>query len=454
MSLFFAGSSCKKFLKVDPPSSQVTTEVVFQDDLTATAAMTGIYNSFMTQANPFINGAPGSITALTGLSADELHHHDLNPAYMQVEENALTADNDAILKIWQSMYNCLYQANSVIEGLQSSTSLTRPVKKQLMGEALFVRAYVNFYLVNLFGDIPLSLNTDYTANAVLPRTSTTIVYASIVDDLRLAQDSLIDAYPSAGKVRPNKMTATALLSRVYLYTKEWAKAETEATKLLTSSSYKLEINLNRVFLAHTTSNTNTEAIWQLMPLTPNTANYNTYEGYYFALTAGGLYNKLRSDFITAFEPNDQRRVNWIGTVNSVYFPNKYKVRQNATITEYKMMFRLGEQFLIRAEARANQNKLTGPNSAASDIDSIRIRAGLPVTTATDQPSLLAAIEQERRVELFTEDGQRWFDLKRWNRATAVLSSIKTGWTSNDMLYPLPEIELNRNPYLRPQNTGY
>lgn len=440
-------------MEVDPPVSQVTNAVVFQDDLTATAALTGIYNSFMNQSS-FISGAPRSITALTGLSADELHHYDVNPPYIQFEDNALTADNDPVLKIWQSMYSCLYQSNAVIEGLQSSPGLTRSIKKQLMGEALFARAYINFYLVNLFGDIPLSLSTDYADNAVLTRTSTTAVYASIVADLRSAQDSLADAYPSAGKVRPNRMTATALLSRVYLYTGEWAKAETEATKLITSPLYKLEKNLGRVFLAHTTSAINTEAIWQLLPLTPNTSGYNTYEGYYFALTAGGLYNKLRSDFINAFEANDQRKTNWIGTINGLYFPNKYKVRQNTTITEYKMMFRLGEQFLIRAEARAQQDKFIGADGAASDIDSIRMRAGLPATTATDKPTLMAAIEQERKVELFTEDGQRWFDLKRWNRATAVLSLIKPGWSTNDMLWPLPEAELNRNPYLRPQNDGY
>ena len=76
------------------------------------------------------------------------------------------------------------------------------------------------------------------------------------------------------------------------------------------------------------------------------------------------------------------------------------------------MLRLGEQYLIRAEARLKQGNLVG---AKDDIDIIRERAGLAPTNANDEPSLMAAIVKERRVELFTELGQRWFDLKRTNK---------------------------------------
>ena len=120
-----------------------------------------------------------------------------------------------------------------------------------------------------------------------------------------------------------------------------------------------------------------------------------------------------------------------------------------------MVFRLGEQYLIRAEARAQQNNLAG---AISDIDMIRSRAGLPLINDTEpginKDNLLLAIEHERQIELFSEWGHRWLDLKRTGRAGAVLGPIKADWSSDDELYPIPQSERDKNPFLGEQNPGY
>ena len=114
------------------------------------------------------------------------------------------------------------------------------------------------------------------------------------------------------------------------------------------------------------------------------------------------------------------------------------------------MFRLAEQYLIRSEARAQQNNLSG---AASDLNTIRARAGLGVTPAATQADLLLAIEKERWVELFTEMSDRWFNLKRTGRIDAVLSLTKPQWQSFQALYPIPTTEITANPKLL-QNPGY
>jgi hypothetical protein len=67
---------------------------------------------------------------------------------------------------------------------------------------------------------------------------------------------------------------------------------------------------------------------------------------------------------------------------------------------------------------------------------------------------LLVIEHERQVELFSEWGHRWFDLKRTSRATPVLSGVKSSWDPDDILLPLPENEIRNNPELKPQNPGY
>jgi hypothetical protein len=445
--------SCDSFLNIDDPKSLVTRETVFRDDVTATSSLTGIYSSWMSESNSFISGGPSSAAGLSGLSSDELKHYDNDQFLIEFETNSLTSSNTKILNAWGSAYNSIYQANAVVEGLASSPFISAPVRQQLHGEALFIRAFTYFYLVNLFGDVPLITTTDFQENSIKPRSSISEVYKQIKEDLVLAQDMLLVTYPSDGKVRPNKYTVSALLAEVYLYTENWENAEAAATSIIESGEYELEENLNDVFLASTSLNPNTEAIWQLLPVMPG---INTFEGYHFLqISSAGLYNKLSPQFVNVFESGDQRLLNWIGSSSGVFYPRKYKVRESLSVTEHKVVFRLAEQYLIRAEARANQANLT---EAISDVDIIRERAGLPLVQDTDpninQTDLLAVIEQERRVELFTEMSHRWFDLKRLNRAENVLGPSKTGWSISDELYPIPLTEIIKNSFLKPQNDGY
>jgi hypothetical protein len=120
-----------------------------------------------------------------------------------------------------------------------------------------------------------------------------------------------------------------------------------------------------------------------------------------------------------------------------------------------MVFRLAEQYLIRAEARAQQDNLI---EAISDLDVLRNRAGISLikntTPGISKTNLLLAIEKERQVELFAEWGHRWLDLKRTNRADIVLAPTKSKWSKDDTLYPIPTSEFNKNPRLGDQNPGY
>jgi hypothetical protein len=105
-----------------------------------------------------------------------------------------------------------------------------------------------------------------------------------------------------------------------------------------------------------------------------------------------------------------------------YYAYKYKQRGlTATSMEYQVLFRLAEQHLIRAEANIRLGNLS---AAAADINLIRQRAGLSPTTAVSQQQLLDVLLHERRVELFTEQGHRFLDLKRFGLLEA--TEYKTG----------------------------
>jgi starch-binding outer membrane protein, SusD/RagB family len=91
--------------------------------------------------------------------------------------------------------------------------------------------------------------------------------------------------------------------------------------------------------------------------------------------------------------------------------------------------------------------------ALQDLNVVRNRASLSNASAIDQAVILLEIEQQRRVEFFSEWCHRWLDLKRTGRADAVLGAIKSGWQSTDVLFPIPQQEIDRNRQLT-QNQGY
>jgi hypothetical protein len=271
-------------------------------------------------------------------------------------------------------------------------------------------------------------------------------------DLLFAQSTLVPDYSVSGnaRTRANKWVATALLAKVYLYKGEWANAEAQATAVINNTAlFGMPNDLTKVF-----TTTSTEAIWQL---------YNDANGF-TALASVVLPNPvsqvptyvLRPQLVSAFEPGDQRRVRWTtdltynGTVYT--YPSKYKSNKTGENTEYFTVFRLAEQYLVRAEARAQQDNF---KDAGSDLSAVRQRAGLGIITVADRGTALAAVEQERRVELNVEWGSRWFDLKRTNRADAVLGALKpTTWKSTAVLYPVPSGQITINSNLLPNNLGY
>lgn len=439
---------CKKFITIDPPVNQMVSSTVFERDHTAKAAMSGIYAK-MVGSTGFASGNLASIGYLGSLSADDLDLFNIAPVYMQFYNNALVPTNAYSTAFWSDGYNFIYLANAQLEGLEKSEKVTPALKQQLTGEARFLRAFCHFYLLQLFGDIPYIRTTDYEINTRAKRMSATEVYALLKEDLLAAKEALLPDYSftSGERTRPNRFAATALLARVCLFTGEWSEAETQAGEVIAETGlYELMDQLDGVFLMNSH-----EAIWQMVPLNRN----YTSEGLAF-LEAKDI--ALSPSLKSAFEAGDQRYAKWVteiifnGQPRTV--PYKYKDHTNdVPLGEYSMILRIAEQYLIRAEARAQQNKLAGENSAESDLNAVRERAGLDPTTVSGKDPLLNAILAERRTEFFAEWAHRWLDLKRTGKADAVLGTVKLGWKTEDQLYPLPESELLINTNLR-QNKGY
>lgn len=445
----FLCSSCDS-VSVSEPSFLLSDHSVFQDDTTAESAVIGIYGQIMS-GTAFASGGRQSITYLCGLSADTFTNYSFQADENQFYMNALNETNVTLGQhLWNQGYNHIYTANSILEGLVNSTAISTEAKQRLEGEAKFIRAFCNFHLVNLFGDIPLVTSTDYLFNSTITRSPSEEVYRQIIADLQDAKSYLPKDYTSYSglRTRPTTFAASAMLARTFLFLEEWALAEKEASELIGRSDvFALEGNLNDVFLS-----TSQEAIWQLAPVLPT---LDTWEGNNFILIntpPTGI--TLADHFLEGFDADDSRLSQWTGDITdgtqSYGYPIKYKLKSGGGGNEYSMVLRLAEQYLIRAEAKAQQGNIS---EAMSDLNTIRIRAGLSDIQVNDQKSLIDALIKERHHELFAEWGHRWFDLKRTDRAGTALAPIKQDWQESDALFPIPQKEIQNNPNLL-QNPGY
>lgn len=439
-------SSCEDFIDIDDPDYLLNYESVFSDPQTVEATLLGVYAQL--RSNVLLTGAPQGLNILLGSYTDELDYFSV---YSLPEEafyrNILLPSNETVNDLWNGCFNMIYTANTILEGTEDSIYLTPEDRDQFRGEALFIRGLIHFYLTNLFGEIPYIITTDYEYNKIIGKEKQDEIYARIIRDLKEAQDLLSETDNTGYKVRPNRKTATALLARASLYNKEWEKAIEYASELIQTTEW--ETDISKIFLKESPS-----ILWQLQP---QFEGQNTLENQAFVFyTIPPPVRALTPTIVEAFETDDLRKTNWVNSVTdgdrTFYYAYKYQHGVGEPFdSEYSVIFRLSEQYLIRAESLSQIGDLS---SAATDLNKVRTRAGLDEIVPNDKESLIAAITHERQVEFFTEHGHRFFDLKRLNLLTLTLTPTKAGWKEAHRLLPIPERELLLNPNLKPQNPGY
>jgi len=473
---------CKKMLNVDTPPDKISTESAFKDDATATAVLTGIIGRLSDQYLVNLNLPATSV--LEELSADNLLMYDVNvnDGFRTFYQNSLEPQYlSSGTPYWSTCYSMMYNINASIEGLKNNKYLTPSVNKRLLGEAYFLRSFVYFYLTNIFGDVPLILTTKYDDNAGYSRIQSMDVYNQIISDLSEAEQLLDYNYAESvditkntfERTRPNLATVNALQSRVFLYLKNYALAEANATKIIDRLDQFSLSSLKTAFLKNSS-----ETIWSLQPVNNN---FNTKEGGLFILNDNGPDGDhpllVSPSLMKSFEFGDGRKEDWIGKVvlgtDTFFYPAKYKTSFSdvpedskfENLKEYTIVFRLAEQYLIRAESR---NELGNTKGAIEDLNAVRTRSRIPATATLPNPlpnlsfllnqtEIRSIVLNERRVELFTEWGHRWFDLKRTGNIDAAMIAAEaykgSTWSSYRALYPIPSNEIALNPALS-QNPEY
>jgi hypothetical protein len=429
----------------------------------------------------------------------------------QPDVYAIPVSHAYVQSVWQSAYDAINRANSVLDHVPS-IDMDTTLRKRIVGEAKFLRALHYFNLVRMWGGVPLKLHETVGLDSLaIPRNTAQEVYAQIEQDLKDAIAVLPPAksYTGSDVGRASRGAAKTLLAKVYLQragtgvggATDWANALAMAKQVQSDGEYSLVSDYKSLFdfIGGTVKEQNSEVIFDVQNIrAPGLGGRisshmapNGTAPFLGASTNGSF--EAESIWYHSFRPDDKRRdgtfvlswnkggttVTWneAQTASQAYasetpFPRKFLDPQmtgtGAEEPNY-IILRYAEVLLMIAEASNEVNN--GPNAEAyAAVNAIRARAGIPNMTAGLSHDLFRdSVFNERRWELSLEGPNGYFDSQRnWAWAKArVEESMKHARSSsskfpkanntpiNDKykLMPIPQRALDLNPRLT-QNPGW
>ena len=492
------GTGCKKFLEETDPSN-LTPDTYYTIPEHAEAALAAGYAQ-----TRFIGNGAGIFVAnfsmlevVTGTARTETgQNSDLNNL-VGLQYNG---DNLLVRNWWNGLYNVIAQTNLVLQKVPAITPMDETRKAQILGEARFLRAWAYFYLVQLYGDVPLITVPQTTASEdFLPqRQPIEEGYALIVDDLKQAEAAGLPWLDASG--RASRAAVKSLLSKVYLTMAGQPLNKGVEYYRLAADAAKDVIDNAGISLFPTYAD--------LHSLAQENKGEHIFQIQYLASVAGNPMQQLllpnfknvsaysdevgstvpTSQFYNSYEPNDLRAKDRDGffytsyydggsgalkPLNAPYIFKHFDVVANGTAgtagtTQADLnwpQIRYADILLVYAEA---QNRADGsPNAQAYEaLNSIRRRAQIPVLSGLSQTAFEEAVWRERWHELCYE-GVTWFDMVRlrkvYNEATNGFDDFaghrfpdnpNIVLAEKHLLFPLPTAEMRNNPNLTPQNPGY
>ena len=400
---------------------------------------------------------------LTEMRSDNTRTKSQEGEAAQFEFYDVKATNGIVANYYASMYNIIFRSNIVLGNLEVVTNGDKALSFE--AEAKFNRALAYFNLVRLYGDVPLidQVISPLDVEVQYTRVAQSSVYSLIVSDLTTAISGLDNSY----KTRASRAAAQALLAKVQLTLGNYSEAQSLCESVM-SSGYSLESNFNDVFY----NERNKEIIFAIgyeSALSSDSQNFSAEWMNAVGRTSG--VNYVTNDVIAALDSfgGDRTQYSYRNdasqtTQNQVtkYLPNgesggadgKTFVNDATLAGNDWIVLRYADVLLMHVEAILAGGNETVDSGALSSFQKVRDRAGLTTTvTIVTKDALLL----ERRVELAFEN-HRLFDLVRFGRAESVLSTFAAenglGYSSSDLLLPIPQREINLSKGLMSQNAGY
>ncbi len=327
---------------------------------------------------------------------------------------------------WESLYGQIYVCNVVLDNIDHAEGNNEELRKQVKGEALAQRAHAFFWLINLYAkqydnttsatDLGVPMPVEADVNATLERTTVQAVYSLIENDL-LEAEKVLPLTPEFN-YRPSKPGVQGLLAKMYLNMGKFDKALEYANKSLSEYSFLYDYKafdfhpfMPKFMGPFTWPNVvidDKEAVWGRSPSFP------------FPYTVAVYI----TDELKALYDEGDRRYYFSFIEASMFGPNLHGPSIIAPGLRHRSGIHTAELYLIRAECNA---RLGNAAAAINDLNTLREKrfnegafVAYPTDLSSDEALNLAL--KERRVELFL-DGQRLFDLKRFNKEPRFAKTI-------------------------------
>lgn len=424
---------------------------------------------------------------ITSDNADKGSSPGDNPEMLQIDQFTYTPSNGLISALWTGYFNVVSAANNAIQEMPlfEAAMLNEDNKaytRQCAGEAKTIRAYAYFNLTRMFGKVPL-IDSSMTSEqlAAQPQASTSVLYDFIEKDLQEAIEVLPASFSKEWAGRITKYTAMALKAKVHMYQNEWDSVAVLTDQIMASGRFGLLESFREVFSVD--GENSKESLFEIQSSTlgrssgdmtyleyafvqgPRSNTPSNLQGWGFCTPSTDLIQFFtnRNDSIraattllykgTKTPEGDSIKNSCTNPVynGKVYTPsalnlwnfNGYGFEHNVRILRY------ADVLLMFAEAYANgaTSSTTSGHTGLSALNEVRDRAGLAPLGALS----IDAVMDERRAELAMEE-DRFFDLVRSGRATAVLSPLGYNSTKNNV-FPIPSTQMQLNENLD-QNPNY
>lgn len=454
----------------------------YKTEAHALLAITGVYNaaSFVSTENHlWVFGDVASDDATKGgLAGDQ---SDIQ----FIDEFSYSRNNGSLEKIWKHYYEGISRANYLLY-YSPGIDMNEDLKSRILGEAKFLRAYFNFNLVNIFGEIPIKLNPPINPDEInKPKSPIANVYAQIEKDLTEAIAAIGTKDKEIGRV--TKGAAWGLLAKTFIYQQKWEAALAAIASVDALGLYSLEAVYKNNFIDSTQNNK--ESLFELQHLSDQLpklgSHLNQYfsppkdNGYYFNVPLQNFVNEFEKTTTNIPDPRLDYTVGragqkWINgeDFDPAWSPTGYlqkkhsqPLKEEPIIGDASLNYvylRYADILLMKAEAL---NEAGRSSEALVPLNAVRKRAResylfdkslagfgtvpvglLPDVQLTNQQTVRDAIRHERRVELGFEF-HRFFDLIRYGKQTAEAALTGTGFKYSDNLghFLIPQSELDTNP---------
>ncbi len=480
--LLAAITSCDNYLDLSPVSSY-NAESAYTTQQDFELSVNGIYDEFQKLSDYYVPVVIESRSDNISAISPYVSIYDEVKASQFIDD----ASNDVLANIWEGYWKIIDRSNAVLDNIESGEFDDEEYRSYYKGEAYFLRGYSYFQLGWMYGGVPL-IDHQMTVDEIYQtaRSTQDETFEFAASDLLQAINLLPEEWASAELGKATKYAAEGILVRLYMFQKEYSKAKTYLSDIISSGKYQMAENYKDCFTDE--YDNSAEHVFQVQYISGSLGEGNEFPATcvpedirsdLFSTGGNSHAMPVSEDLYESYEEGDLRHdftimKGYTSSTGEINTTSLYYIKfAHGTVPSDKADYEVNMPILRYTDVKLmyaeilNEEGYDSGGEAFSILNAVRDRAGLdPLSSVEvpDQDAFRTAMLKERRLE-FACEYLRWFDLIRTGNAYSVMNTfLKRSDEGNgsyqmqdyQTLFAIPQKELDSNPntdYMW-QNTGY